>query len=122
MAFRLLRLNLFPGSSRKKLPSALGKFYAVAHFEGVVIGDDDLGPIHIVEHVIGHQLTVFVITGRVIGLQHTETIFNRQAGATNEKSPREQFTPRAAHCIDGLPSDDHGHDCGFACASSQFKS
>jgi hypothetical protein len=39
----------------EQLPAALGEFDAFAQFEGVVVGDDDLGAGDVVEQVARHQ-------------------------------------------------------------------
>ena len=45
------------------------------NLEGVVIGDDDLGPAHVALHVGGQQFAVFVVVAvGVIRLQHAQTV------------------------------------------------
>ena len=49
--------SVFSSSPRalKQRAAALGELDPLAQLEGVVVGDDDLGPVQIVEHVARHQ-------------------------------------------------------------------
>jgi hypothetical protein len=50
LAIRLLRVQFLSDASLKELASTLGQLHALAQLESMKIGDDDLGPIHIIEH------------------------------------------------------------------------
>ena len=55
----------------------------LSQLEGVIVRDDDLGLLQVGKHVVGNQLTLFVIAVRVVGLKNAQTIFDRQARRDN---------------------------------------
>jgi len=107
--------------SLKKEATALGDLQSFPQFEGVVIGDDDLCPRKIGQHVGGDKLTALVIAVRVVGLEHPEAITDGNAWSHDQKATGELLAGRTAHGIDGLPGDEHGHDRGLARAGGQFQ-
>jgi hypothetical protein len=121
LAFGFERLGFFAAAALEQLPSALGQIDALAHLEGVIVGDDDLGAFHVVEHVARHQFAVFVVTVGVVGLQDAQTVLDGQAGGADQKTAREVLAGGAAHRIDGLPGNDHGHDRGLAGAGGKLQ-
>ena len=88
----------------------------------MIVGDDDLGAIHVVQHIARNQFTTGVIAVRVVGLEHAQTIFDREARRHDEKATRETFALRSAHRVDGLPGDQHRHNRGFSRACGQLQS
>lgn len=98
----------------EELAAALGNLDALAQFEGVVVGDDDLGAVDLVEHVVGHQLAVLVIAVRIVRLEHLEAVLDSEARGDNEESAGEGLAAGTAHGLDRLPGDEHGHDGGLA--------
>ena len=87
----------------------------------MIVGDDDLGAVHIVEHVARHQFAVFVVTVGVVGLQDAQTILDGQAGGTDQKAAREILAGRTTHRIDGLPGNEHGHHRRLARAGGKLQ-
>jgi hypothetical protein len=87
----------------------------------VEVGDDDLGTLEIGQHVAGHQLAALVVAVRVVGLEHSETIANGQAGRNNKEATGKPATLGSPRRVDGLPSDDHGHHGGLPGAGSQLQ-
>src|SRR5260221_390384 len=83
-------------ASLKELASTLGQFDALAQFERVKVGDHDLGPVHIVEHVVGNDLDTSVVAVGVIWLQNAQSIFDRQAGCADQKAAGEMLTRRTS--------------------------
>jgi hypothetical protein len=96
LAFSFLRVEVITRAALKQGAASRGKFDAFAKLEGVVVGDDDLGPIHIVEHVAGNKLTAGVVAIRIVGLEHAQAVFDRQAGRADQKAAREMFAGRSA--------------------------
>ena len=60
----------------QQLATTFRKFDALAHLESVVIGNDNLGTAHVVQHVAGQQFSVFVIAVGVVGLQNPQAVFD----------------------------------------------
>ncbi len=87
----------------------------------MVVGDNDLGPVHVVEHVAGNELTAGVVAVGVVGLEDTQPIFDRQAGGTDQKATREMLACRTAHSIDRLPRDEHRHHRRLAGACGKLQ-
>ena len=73
----------------KQLASARGQFDALAELEGVVVGDDDLGPVHVVEHVAGNEFAAGVVAVGIVGLENAQAVFDREAGRADQKAARE---------------------------------
>jgi hypothetical protein len=114
LAFRFEGPGLLARTSLQELASTLGNLHALAKLEGVIVSDDDLGPVHIVEHVAGNEFPAGVVSVGVIRLEHAQPVFDRQAGRADEKTAREILARRPEHRVDRLPGDEHGHDRGLA--------
>lgn len=69
LTFGLLRVQFLTNAPLKELTSAFGQVNALAKFESVVVGDDDLGPVHIIEHVARNEFAAGVIAVGVVGLR-----------------------------------------------------
>ena len=128
LAFGFQGQRSVAGAALQQLAATFGQLNALTHLEGVVVRDDDLGFAHVVEHVVGQQLTVFVIAVRVVGLQDAQTVLDGQARRADQKATGEVLAGWSAHSIDGLPGDQHGHDGGLAgtrceleCQTHQFR-
>ena len=89
--------------------------------EGVVVGDDDLRPVEVAEHVGRHQLAALVVAVRVVRLEHPQAIADGEARGDHQESACEPPAAGAAHRIDGLPRDEHGHDGGLAGAGRELQ-
>jgi hypothetical protein len=57
--------------------------------EGVIVGDDDFGPLDVTEHVYRNEFAVAVITVGIIGQKHTQSILDGDAGRDDEESASE---------------------------------
>ena len=104
-----------------KRASAFGELDALAQLEGVVVGDDDLGPVDVVEHVARDQLAAGVVAVGIVRLEDAQAVLDRQAGRDDEKAAREVLAARAAHGVDRLPRDEHRHDGGLAGAGGELQ-
>ena len=93
----------------------------LAQLEGVVVGDDDLGPVDVVEHVAGHQLAARVVAVRVVRLEHAQAVLDREPGRDDEEAAREALALRPAHGVDRLPGDQHRHDGRLARAGGELQ-
>ena len=109
LPFSLQCLELRP-SSLEQRSAAAGKLHGLPELEGVVVGDDDLRPIQIGEHVVGHKLAALVIAVGVIRLEHAEARADGQAGSHHQKATTELLAPGSTDRVDRLPCDEHGHD------------
>ena len=105
----------------KKRAAALRELDALAQFEGVVVGDDDLGAFDIVEHVAGNQFAAGVVAVGIVRLEHAQPVLDRQAGRDDQETAGEVFAPGPANGVDRLPGDEHRHDGGLARAGGQFQ-
>ncbi|MNK95195.1 hypothetical protein D3C87_1154210 [compost metagenome] len=121
LALGFQRVQLAAGTALQQAASALGQLHALPQFESVVVGDDDLGLVQIRQHVAGHDLAAGVIAVRIIGQQHAQTILDGQARGDQQEASGEFLALRMAHGIDGLPSDEHGHDRGLASTGRQLE-
>ena len=93
----------------------------LARHERVVVGDDDLRPLQVAEHVAGHELAAGVVAVRVVRLQHPEPVPDRDAGSDHQEPARESLAARPADRVDRLPGDDHRHDRGLAGAGGELQ-
>ena len=84
LAFGFEGVQLVAAPLQQRAP-ALGEIDAFAELEGVVVGDDDLGAVHVVQHVARHQLAVLVIAVRVVRLQDPQAVLDREARRNDEK-------------------------------------
>src|SRR5258706_13708076 len=82
---------------------ALREFDSFPKLESVIVGDDDLGPVHIVEHVVRNDFAAGVVAVGVIGLKDAQPGFDRQAGCTDQEATGKVFAGRVSDGIDGLP-------------------
>ncbi len=113
--------ELFAARPCSSCASALGQLDALAQLEGVIVGDDDLGAVHVVEHVARDELAAGVVAVRIVRLQDAQPVLDRQAGRDDEKAAGEVLAARAAHGVDRLPGDQHRHDGGLARAGRQLQ-
>src|SRR5262245_11176429 len=86
------------------------------------ISDDDLGLADLGKEIIGHEFAALVIAVRIVWLEHSETVTDREARRHYEKSARELLAARATHCVDGLPGNDHRHDGSLARPGRELQS
>ena len=63
LAFGFERVQFF-AAALEQGAAAFGELHALAEFEGVVVGDDDLGAVDIGEHVGGNQFAAGVVAVR----------------------------------------------------------
>ena len=94
--------------------SPLRQLQRLAPQERVVVGDDDLRPLQVAEHVVRHQLAARVVAVRIVGLEHPQTVADGHARGHHQEAARELPAARPAHGVDRLPGDDHRHDGGLA--------
>ena len=73
----LLGLQLF-AAALKKIAGAGRDLQSLAQHEGVVVGNDNLCPLHVFEHVARDQFTGAVVVVRVVRQEHTESVADRQ--------------------------------------------
>ena len=109
------------GTALEQLPPALGNIDALAQLEGVIVGDDDLGAAHVIEHIGRHQFPFLVVAVGVVRLQHAQPVLDGQAWCADQEAARELFAARATHRVDGLPGNQHGHYGGLARSCGQFE-
>ena len=83
LAFGFLRVQFLAAASLKELASAFGQVDALAQLEGVVVGDDDLGAVHVVEHVAGNEFAAGVVAVGIVGLEDAQPVLDRQAGGAD---------------------------------------
>ncbi len=114
-------VELFSKAALQQLPASFGEVDALSQFEGVKVGDDDLGFVHIVEHIVRNQLAVGVVAVGVVGLQNAQAVFDRDAWRDDQKAARKVLAVRSPYGIDGLPGDQHGHHRRFPGAGGQLE-
>jgi hypothetical protein len=76
----------------------------------VIVGDDDLGPFQVGEHLARCELAAWVVAVRVVRLQHAQAVADGQTGGDDQEAPRKAPALGPAYRIDGLPGGEHGHD------------
>ena len=111
-------------SSRRALeavPSAFRQLDPLAELEGVVVGDDDLGPLDVVEHVAGNEFAAGVVAVGIVGLENAQPVLDRMPGATTRKPRVKVLAARAPHGVDRLPGDQHRHHGGLAGAGGELQ-
>ena len=97
LAFGLDRLQLLAAPACEQ--RAAGPFASsmrLAQLEGVVVGDDDLGPVDVAQHVGRDQLAVAVVAVGVVRQQHAQPVLDGDAGRDDQEAARE-----LACCWDG---------------------
>ena len=120
LAFGFQRVQFRPAA----LEQGAGSFREVdplAQLEGVIVGQHDLGPVDVGEHVAGDQLAALVVAVRVIGHQHAQPVANGDAGGDDQEAAREGLAVRMADGIDRLPGDQHRHDGRLAGAGGELQ-
>ena len=103
------------------MAAAFGNLHPLPQLESVVIGDDDLGAVDIIQHVIGNQLAARIVAVRVVRLENAKPVLDGQPRCHDQKSACEVAAAWTANGIDRLPCDDHGHDRRFASPRRQFE-
>ncbi len=101
--------------------SAFGEIQPLAQLEGVVVGDDDLGPVQVGQHVVRDQLATVVVAVRVVRLEHAQPVADGDAGRNDQEAAREPPALRPTHCVDSLPRDEHRHHRGLSRAGRQLQ-
>ena len=104
----------------KQRSAAPGQLDTLAPFEGVVIGDNDAGALHIGQQLGRRQLAASVVAVRVVRLEHAQAVAYGQTRRHDQKTARKSFALRMTHGIDGLPRDQHRHHRGFAGAGGEL--
>ncbi|MGB7044308.1 MAG: hypothetical protein WBD65_05185 [Methylocella sp.] len=79
LAVSLLRVQVLAAAPLQELASAFGELDALAELECMVVCDDDLGPVHVIEHVAGNQFASCVVAVGVIRLKDAQPVFDRQS-------------------------------------------
>ena len=82
----------------------------------MVIGNDNLGSLDVLKHVVRNDFTFVIISVRIVGLQNPESIFDGQAGGYYQKTSGEGFRRGMPRCVYSLPRDQHSHDGCFPSA------
>ncbi len=113
--------DVVAGAAFEELATAFGNLDALTQLEGVVVGNDDLGAVHLVEHVARHQFAVLVVAVRIVRLEDLEAVLDGEAGGDDEESTSERLAAGAANRVDRLPGDEHGHDCRLASAGGELE-
>ena len=114
LAFGFSGVQFVAGAALQQRSSARRHLDAFAQLEGVIVGNDDLGAVHVVEQVVGHEFAAGVVTVRIVRLEHAEPILDSQSGGDDQKAPGKVFAGGMADRVDRLPSDQHGHHSGLA--------
>ena len=99
----------------------LGELHSLAQLEAMEIGNDDLGPVEIAQHVAGDNLAASVVAVRVVGLEHPQAVANGDPRRDDQEPAGKQPAVRMAHGIDRLPGDQHGHHRRLARAGGEFQ-
>ena len=87
----------------------------------MIVCDNDFGSFDIANHIVGNKFTALVVAIGIIRLQHAKPVANGYARGDNQEASSEFFALWSSHCIHHLPSDNHGHHGGFACAGGKFQ-
>ena len=121
LAFGFKRLKLFAAPSFNGGARAFGDVHTLAQFEGVVVGDDDLGMIDITEHVGRCDLAMAVITFQVIGKKDTQAVADRDSRSHDQETAREGLAVAMSRGVHRLPGDQHRHDGRLPRAGRKFE-
>ena len=65
----------------QELASAFGEIDALAELEGVVVGDDDLGLLHVFQHVVRDEFAAGVVAVGVVRLEDAKAVLDGQTRA-----------------------------------------
>ena len=121
LPFGLGRPHRLAGSPADEAARPGGYGLALARREGVVVGYDDFRHVEGGQHVGRDELAGFVVGVRVVGLENAQPVPDGDSGRDHEKAAREAGAGGTADGVDGLPRDEHRHDCGFARAGGEFE-
>ena len=66
-------------------PPCLRHLHVFAPAEGVVVGDDDLRPLDVAEHIVRHEFAIAVIAVRIVRQEHLQPVLDRDAGRDDQK-------------------------------------
>ena len=66
----------------------------------MVVGDDDLRPVDVVEHVVRHELAAAVVAVRVVRLQDAQAVLDREARRDDEEAAGEVLAAGPANGVD----------------------
>ncbi len=117
----LERLQILTHPALEQRPPTLRQLQPLPALEGVVVGDDDLGAVHVVQHVAGYQLAARVVAVRVAGVEDAKTVLDRDPRGDDEEAAGEALALRPPDGVDGLPGDEHGHDRRLARPRGQLE-
>src|ERR1035441_3026911 len=92
----------------------------LARFEGVEIGDETLGFAKVGELVGGNDVELAIIIVRVVGKEDAQAVADGDAGGNDEEGVGEFRALRIGQLVEGLPSDEHGHDDVLAAAGGHL--
>ena len=120
LAFRFLGGD-FPVVALEQGTTSPGELHALAPQECVIVGDYDLGAAQIGQHVFGHEVVFGVVAGGIVWLQHAQAIADGDAWGDDQEAASEAPASRLADGIQGLPSNEHCHHCGFAGSGGEFQ-
>ena len=120
LSFGFQGIQGLSGPLQQRAPST-GNFEAFAGSQGMVVGDDDLGPVEVFQHIGGDQFPAGVVAVGVIWLEHPQPVFDGEAGGDHQETASEPTAVGMPDGVDGLPSDNHCHDGGLASASGQLQ-
>ncbi len=84
------------------------------------VGNNDLGPIHWFQQVIGNNVHRTVIAFRVGWQQHAKSVADGNAGGDDQKGVGEAGVLGVGDLIEGVPSDRHGHHHRFPRTGGKF--
>jgi len=122
LPFRLLRVQLLASAPLQQLAAALGKLDALAQLERVEVRDDDLCPLHIIQHIAGDELATGVVAVGIAREKDAQAVLDGQSGSADEKTAREVFAPGTPHGVNRLPCNEHGHHRGLAGPGGELES
>ena len=120
LAFSLQSIQLGAPALEQSAPTA-GNIHTLAGPEGVVVGDDDPRAFEVSEHVPGDKLPAPVVAVRVVGLKHTQSVLDSDAGSHHQEAAGEPSTVGAPDGVDRLPGDNHRHNGRLAGAGGQLQ-
>ena len=86
LAFGFSGVQLVASTTLEQRASAADSSMRSRNLKGVVVGDDDLGAVHVVEQVVRHEFATGVVTVRVVRLEDAEPILDGQAGGRRPES------------------------------------
>ena len=105
----LLRLEIRAAAAFEQAARPRRHLHPLPEHEGVVVGDHDLGPLHVFEHVAGNKLAGAVVVVGIVGEEDAEPVLDRQARRDDEKAAGEVLAAGAADGVHRLPGDEHRH-------------